>query len=172
MKHLWHLRSEKSLKWENQLIRLIEVHKKVLFRLARLYTLTDQQALTVVQDAVYKAYMSKNQLKHEAHPKCWLFRKLLESGEQFLAGTEGEMVKETADSEWAYKKNEIGESILEAIRAMPDKQRMVIFLRYFEEFKVEEIACVLNLSVDSVKHITYKALTQLELELEEILTYE
>lgn len=172
MKHIWQRLAERELVWENQLIRLIELHKKALFRLARLYTTTDQQALAIVQDAVYKAYITKHQLKREQHPKCWLYRKLLESGEQFLTLPCEESIKDTSIGDWAYTKNDIGESIIADIHAMPDKQRMVIFLRYFEEMKVEEIACVMNMSVDSVKHMTYKALTQLELELEEVLTYE
>lgn len=174
MKHFWRIVSDKELVYENQLIRLIELHKKLMFRLARLYGNTDEQALFIVEEAVFRAYGSKKQLRRERQPKCWLIRKLLESGEQYLL--KGEVAEDTEESnnEWVYTpaSGDSEQHLLMAIRTLPDKQRMAVFLRYFEDFKIDEVACILNTSDDTVKVLVYKALSQLELELEEVLTYE
>ncbi len=172
MKQLWRILPEKELKLENQLIRLIEANRKILYHIARLYTRTDQQALEVVQNAVYKSYLSKRQLKRATNGKCWLIKKVIESAELYVQqileeGDEGLEVEVRR-----FPKNDAAEELDRGIGKLPDKQRAALYMRYFEEMKPDEICEVLGISHSMLKMTLYKALTKLELELEEVRSYE
>lgn len=172
MKQLWRILPEKELKLENQLIRLIEANKKIMYRTARLYTNTDQQALEVIENAVYKSYLSKGQLKRAVDAKCWLIRKVIDSAELYAQQILEEGDESLDLDKHRFAQNEISEELMKGISKLPDKQRAALYLRYFEEMKPDEICKVLGISESMLKMSLYKALTRLELELEEVRSYE
>ncbi len=59
--------------------------------------------------------------------------------------------------------------IEEAIRALPEKQRLAVVLRRYEEMPYEEIGRVLNLSLPAVKSLLFRARSQLKELLAEYL---
>jgi RNA polymerase sigma-70 factor, ECF subfamily len=57
-----------------------------------------------------------------------------------------------------------------AIQALPEKQRLAVILRRYEEKSYEEIAEVLDLSVPAVKSVLFRARTELRAALNRYLT--
>jgi len=51
--------------------------------------------------------------------------------------------------------------IRDAINKLPERQKEAIFLRYFMDFKNEEIAQVMNINYQAVRNILYKAIENL-----------
>ncbi|HRX53528.1 MAG TPA: sigma-70 family RNA polymerase sigma factor, partial [Verrucomicrobiales bacterium] len=49
-----------------------------------------------------------------------------------------------------------------AIQALPEKQRLAVILRRYEDMPYEQIGEVLNLSVPAVKSLLFRARTQLK----------
>lgn len=58
--------------------------------------------------------------------------------------------------------NELVKAIDSAIQALPEKQRMAVILRRYEDRSYEEIAEVLNLSLSAVKSLLFRARAQLK----------
>jgi RNA polymerase sigma-70 factor (ECF subfamily) len=56
-----------------------------------------------------------------------------------------------------------------AIEALPEKQRLAVVLRRYEEMPYEEIGAVLSMSVPAVKSLLFRARTQLKESLEKYL---
>lgn len=54
-----------------------------------------------------------------------------------------------------------------ALDNLPPNYRSIIVLRYFEDLKIEEIADILELNVNTVKTRLYSALKKLRLNMEE-----
>lgn len=64
---------------------------------------------------------------------------------------------------------ELEEAIDRAIRSLPEKQRMAVILRRYEELPYEEIARVLSMSLPAVKSLLFRARTQLKESLQKYL---
>lgn len=57
---------------------------------------------------------------------------------------------------------ELEKAVDDAIQALPEKQRIGVILRRYEEMPYEEIAKVLGLSVSAVKSLLFRARAQLK----------
>ena len=64
---------------------------------------------------------------------------------------------------------ELQQAVDQAIRGLPDKQRMAVVLRRYEKMPYEEIASVLGISVSAVKSQLFRARTSLRESLEPFL---
>jgi RNA polymerase sigma-70 factor (ECF subfamily) len=65
---------------------------------------------------------------------------------------------------------EMQRAVDKAIQALPEKQRLAVILRRYEEKSYEEIAQVLELSVPAVKSVLFRARTELRAALNRYLT--
>ncbi len=68
--------------------------------------------------------------------------------------------------------SELEKAVDDAIQALPEKQRMAVILRRYEEMPYEDIGKVLKLSVPAVKSLLFRARTQLKLNLQKYLDAE
>ena len=68
--------------------------------------------------------------------------------------------------------NELVKAIDDAIQALPEKQRMAVILRRYEDRSYEEIADVLKLSLSAVKSLLFRARAQLKENLQGYLEEE
>ena len=71
----------------------------------------------------------------------------------------------------ALLERELQGAIDEAIRALPEKQRLAVILRRYEGKSYEEIGEVLRLSVPAVKSVLFRARTELRTALNRYLDY-
>jgi RNA polymerase sigma-70 factor (ECF subfamily) len=62
--------------------------------------------------------------------------------------------------------SELERAVDDAIQALPDKQRLAVVLRRYEEMPYDEIGRVLSMSVPAVKSLLFRARTQLKESLE------
>lgn len=65
--------------------------------------------------------------------------------------------------------SELEEAINDAIAQLPEKQRMAVILRRYEEMPYEEIGDVLDLTIPAVKSLLFRARTQLKENLKKYL---
>ncbi|PAW61614.1 MAG: RNA polymerase subunit sigma-24 [Verrucomicrobiia bacterium Tous-C2TDCM] len=66
-------------------------------------------------------------------------------------------------------RSEMEAAIDRAIEALPEKQRLAVVLRRYEEMPYEEIGVVLSMSVPAVKSLLFRARTQLKDSLQKYL---
>lgn len=66
--------------------------------------------------------------------------------------------------------SELERAVDDAIQALPEKQRLAVVLRRYEEMPYDEIGRVLSMSVPAVKSLLFRARTQLKESLEKYLT--
>ena len=65
--------------------------------------------------------------------------------------------------------SELERAVDDAIQALPEKQRLAVVLRRYEEMPYDEIGRVLSMSVPAVKSLLFRARTQLKESLEKYL---
>jgi RNA polymerase sigma-70 factor (ECF subfamily) len=128
-------------------------------------------ALDIVQESVYKAYISYHEVKEIRYENTWLVRILINTSIDFLkkksrvVALDMSYVENMRDS----KSENIHTKVIveEALDKLNEKQKTVVILRYFEDMKLEDIASILDAPVSTVKTILYKAIKDMKVNLEE-----
>lgn len=89
-----------------------------------------------------------------------------EREEKFHLSSPDESAVTPAD---AALQHELEDAVDAAIQALPEKQRMAVVLRRYEELPYEEIAGILDLSLPAVKSLLFRARAQLKENLQRYL---
>lgn len=114
-----------------------------------------QNAEDLVQDALTEAHRRWKKIDGYDDPGAWVrrvmvnksrskFRKLTNEAKAFTR-LGGRRIEDVA------MPTERGSEVLEAVRALPERQRQTIALRYWEDRSVNEIAAILGCGSETVK---------------------
>ena len=111
-----------------------------------------QDAEDAVQDAFIRLYHSNKDFESEEHIKAWLLRVTInaaKSTKRLFWNRMRSSYEEYMDS--LTFEEESDRSLMDEVLNLPEKYRIVIHLFYFEEYRVREIADILNVSENTVK---------------------
>lgn len=158
----------KSLK-RTKVEKYIIDNKDSFYRIAYSYTKNEEDALDVVQEAMYKALYSVENIKEVNYIKTWFYKILVRTSIDFIRKnrkynnmTDIDLVDETGE----YDKY-IDLDLRRALEELPIEYKSIIILRFFEDLKIEEVAIILDENVNTVKTRLYTALKKLKLKIEE-----
>ena len=157
-----------------QLVTFVTTNQEHFYRFAYSYTREEQAALDAVQNAIYKALTKYQNLREMNHLKTWFYRILINESMTYLRKNKRMLAIEEIDFVMGYQHQyDIDElNLYQNVNALPDKLRVIIILRFYEEMSLEEIATITKLNLSTVKSRLYKALKLLKLELKESDFYE
>ncbi|MDO5403759.1 MAG: sigma-70 family RNA polymerase sigma factor [Eubacteriales bacterium] len=154
-----------------------EKHKKVeelilssyeeMYRLAYSYVGNEQDALDVVQESTYKCLCNTKQIRQEKYIKTWVWRIVINTAIDFSRKRAKEIEIDGKLCECVAKEDtsEDREGIYEALLILEEHEKSIIILYYFEQFKIREIAEIMQMNVNTVKSVLYRSLKKLKLEL-------
>ena len=113
----------------------------------------------LLQDTFIRAFQNFHQFKQESKLYTWLYRIATNEALQFL--NKQNRMKTIDDDASYYLRNQSGaiESeedkiqilLVEAINLLPEKQKLVFNMRYYDDLPYEEISKIVNLSVGTLK---------------------
>ena len=117
-------------------------------------------AQDVLQDTFIKAYQNFHQFKQDSQLYTWLYRIATNEALQQLAKLK-KMQKSDQEAEF-YLQNlaadnaekdadEIQVLLQKAIQSLPEKQRLVFTMRYYDDLPYEELSSILDMSVGTLK---------------------
>lgn len=155
---------------ESLFVSFIRANKERFYYLAYSYTKNEQDALDVVQDSIQKALLSLSTLQDEQHMKSWFYKIVVRTAIDFLRKHKREQV---VDNEklvvLSPKQVDTYDNIdlTGALNRLSTTYREVIILRYFEDLKIEDVAHVLDINVNTAKSRLYKALKLLRIQLQD-----
>lgn len=148
-------------------VKKIDDIRTKLYKIAYLYVGSEALALDAIDEAVYKGYKARKQLRKEEFFDTWLIRILINECKKILKRQKKECVldemPEIAINDYDYDSL----PLKEAISKLPQELRVIIILRYFNGLGVVETADWLNIPQGTVATRQKKALKLLRLELEE-----
>lgn len=117
-------------------------------------------AQDVLQDTFIKAYQNFHQFKQDSQLYTWLYRIATNEALQQLnkmkkmqkseEGSEYHLQNLVAESVGA-EADEIQILLQKAIHTLPEKQKLVFTLRYYDELPYEEISKIVDMSVGTLK---------------------
>lgn len=159
---------------EEQLSQLVAdqiiAHQQMYYRLAFSYVRNEADALDILQDSIYKALASLNKLKDPDSIKSWFYRIVVNTSLDRLRSQKREVVSEEellAGLDQGKEDSYQDLDLWKALDSLPEELRSIVILRYFEDYKLEEIAQHLQINLNTVKSRLYRALERLRLQLRE-----
>jgi RNA polymerase sigma-70 factor (ECF subfamily) len=145
--------------------------EKVYWQIRRLVVSHDD-ADDVMQYVFIKAWKGLDQFREDAKLYTWLYRIAVNESLSFLEQQKkraavslddvAATVEEKLVQEKGFDEKEAIWKLQKAIQKLPEKQRVVFNLRYFEEMPYEEMSEVLETSVGALKASYHHAVKKIE----------
>ncbi|MDE7312578.1 MAG: sigma-70 family RNA polymerase sigma factor [Eubacterium sp.] len=144
---------------------LIENYSRY-YRLAYSYVKNESDAMDIVQEAAYKAIYKSSTLKKPEYAGTWICRIVMNEAYNVLRKKqkENDRLQETVSSgEDTY----VDLDLQQAIRQLKEEEQTVIYLRYYEDKPLDEIAQITQEKLSTVKSRLYRAMDKLKVALAE-----
>lgn len=153
--------SEKAIGGDDDaFLALMQIHKETLLQTAMAFLKSEHDALEALQEVTYRAYKKIHTVREPAYIKTWLVRIMMNyCQDQLKRGKRLVLTGEVADS---IGKEDVSQIELAEVLATltPDEQQL-IYLKYFQEVKIKEIAELSNIPEGTVKSRLHKILRSL-----------
>ena len=148
---------------------LMSTYKKQLYYHIRRYVSNHEDANDILQNTFLKVWVSIEQFRGDSSLYSWLYRIASNESITYInktkkrneIGLETQTIGEkgTADS---LDSNDLIERLEKAIEILPDKQKQVFILRYYDEMPYEKMSEVLETSIGALKASYFHAVKKVE----------
>ncbi len=154
---------------------LVSTYQQRVYWHIRRMVVIHEDAEDLLQDVFVKIYSKWNSFRHESSMATWIYRIASNECLTFLnrqkmkAVTDGgdsqQMAQRLADSSMmtADSANRITTALQEAVQTLPETQRLVFNMRYYDDMSYKDIANVTGSSMSAAKtnyHIAKQKVTE------------
>jgi RNA polymerase sigma factor (sigma-70 family) len=133
-------------------------------RVARAITGDPERAHEAVQDAFANAIRSRRAFRGDAPLEAWVWRAVVNAARKALRRPLVEAGSRDDAVEWPRKLGELAPTLA----ALPERQRLVVFLRYYADLDYRAIAAVLDVEVGTISATLAAAHRTVRRSLEEV----
>ena len=153
-----------------------EYSESIYWHVRRMLLLHDD-ANDIVQNTFVKAWMNIDSFQGKSKISTWLYRIAINETLTVLGKNQSQLVSldtpegavaELLESDIYFNGNKADALLQEAISRLPEKQRLVFNLKYYNEMKYEEISNLLDTSVGALKASYHIAVKKIEEYLENV----
>lgn len=152
--------------------QLVSQYKERLYWHIRRIVLNHDDADDVLQNTFIKVYNNIKSFKGESALFSWMYRIATNEALTFLsqkakkANISSETLQENLvrnlEADIYFEGDEIQLKLQKAIALLPEKQKLVFNMKYFQEMKYEEISEILETSVGALKASYHHAVKKIE----------
>ena len=145
--------------------------RPLYWQIRRMVTSHDD-ADDLLQNTFLKAWDNIELFRGEAKLSTWLYRIAVNESINFLnkqrkiqnisLDGENDYMLTSLESDEYFDGDEIQKYLQEAIMTLPEKQRLVFNMKYFDEMKYEDISDILGTSVGALKATYHHAVKKIE----------
>jgi len=141
-------------------LQLMETYKEPIYWHIRRLVVSHEDAEDILQETFINVYRFADSFKGESRIYTWLYRIATNECTKHFRKNKSriknaEKIKENLSSELIENDSDNSEVMLikfqQAILQLPEKQRIVFNLRYYDELSYEDIGQILNSSVNTLK---------------------
>ncbi len=150
----------------------MEKYQERLYWHVRRIVISHDDADDVIQNTFLKVWKNLENFRRDSGLFTWLFRiatnealTLLKKQKRnnLLPWSDYEKyLEENLESDTYFSGDVLARKLQKALIRLPEKQRLVFNMKYFEEMKYEEMAAILNTSVGALKASYHHAVKKLE----------
>lgn len=154
------IRQLRQPEWQRHVFeQVVKLYSPQLYRQIRRMVYDHDNTNDILQNTFIKAWLGLEQFRGDSRISTWLYRIAMNETLNFLQKNKeinsfdelsSSAVSHLAADEY-FDGDETALQLQKAISQLPEKQRMVFNLRYFEEMRYEEMSNVLDTSVGALK---------------------
>lgn len=152
---------------------LLDKYQQRIYWHVRRYVLDHDDADDLVQEIFIKVWKNLSKFRADAQLFTWLYRIATNECITFLKKKRAELHISLEDESSAYLRDSLAETayfngdqaqkkLQEALLTLPDKQRLVFNMKYFDDLKYEEISEIVGTSVGALKASYHLAVKKIE----------
>ncbi len=168
--------------FESGFRNLMATYQSVLYRHVRQMVFNHDDADDVIQNTFIKVYKNIARFEKKSKLYTWLYRIATNEAITFLNAKNKHQTNQIHDGIGAQQAEKLQADVYfegdtlqlklqKAISGLPDKQKTVFNLRYFEEMPYEEMSKILETSVGALKASYHHAAKKIELFLTDSDTF-
>lgn len=153
---------------------LVRTFSEPIYWQIRKMVYNHDDANDLLQNVFLKAWKNIHNFRGEARLSTWLFKIAVNEAINFINREKGRQnisadsedtsfLIERLEADEYFDGDALHEELLKAIARLPEKQRLVFNMKYFDEMKYEEISDILGTSVGALKasyHHAVKKITE------------
>ena len=149
---------------DKQFIRVFDLYKNDIYRLVYSYTKNKSDSDDITQNIFIKLYNHNEILRRQDEDiKKWLIKVAINECKTFLLSSwKKKIIAFVEKQENTLSITLPNNDLLEAILQLPKRYRIIIFLYYYEDYKIKEISEMLNLSITNIQTILSRARKKLK----------
>ena len=156
---------------------IVSQYSEQLYWQIRRMVLSHEDANDLLQNTFIKAWTNIDYFRAEAKLSTWLYRIALNECLTFLNKQRANMVAiddpeaigvQNLESDSYFSGDRIQLLLQKALLSLPEKQRMVFNLKYYQEMKYEDMSDIFGTSVGALKASYHHAVKKIEKFFEEI----
>ena len=158
--------------------RIVNQYSQQLYWQIRRLVYSHDDAKDILQNTFIKAWTNIDSFRAEAKLSTWLYRIALNESLTFLnkqratvtlsLDEEESSMVHKLESDAYFEGDEMDIAFQKAVHQLPEKQRIVFNLKYFQEMKYEEISEIVGTSVGALKASYHHAVKKIEHFLEDM----
>lgn len=147
---------EKDKSYRMDLDEAVDKYGDMVYRIAISYTKNQTDAQDIFQETFLRLVKYQSTIEGEEHLKAWLIRVASNCAKTFLTSnwqknTQG--FDKTGTEPVAVESVKEDGILLEKMRSLPEKYRLVLYLFYYEEYQIKEIAGIIGKKENTVKSL-------------------
>lgn len=156
---------------------LVRTYQERLYWHIRRMVIDHDDADDLLQDVFVKVWKNIGKFRQDANLYTWMYRIATNECITFLnkkrkqsfvsMGDVEEQLAGSLESDPEYSGDKIQLKLQQAILKLPDKQRLVFNMKYFQELKYDEMSEILGTSVGALKASYHHAVKKIEHSLKE-----
>lgn len=155
-----------NIQKEEQYNKIVEKYSDMIFRIAYQYLYNKYDAEDITQDVFLKLLDKKSFFKDEEHIKFWLIRVTINQCLDYKKSFARKEMVSIDNLEVPFTQEERG--ILEELYLLKEEERNILYLYYYEGYKIKEIAQILKQKQNTIN----SKLTRARKKLKEIMEVE
>lgn len=151
---------------------LVKKYQERLYWHVRKIVLDHDDADDVLQNTFIKVWKNLDNFREESGLFTWLYRIATNEALTFINSKKrknmlpmnemSEYLKDNLEADPYFEGDEIQEKLQRAITKLPEKQRLVFNMKYFDNLKYEEMSAILDTSVGALKASYHHAVRKIE----------
>lgn len=151
---------------------LVDKYKKRLYLHIKKIVISHDDTNDVLQNTLIKAWRGLANFRAESKIYTWLYRIATNESISFLNKQKRKFflpildvqkqLENKLEADEYFNGNELQMKLQKAILTLPDKQRIVFNMKYFDDIKYEDMSEILNTSVGALKASYHHAVKKVE----------
>lgn len=140
---------------------LVKMYGEKMYWQIRKLVMSHEDANDLLQNSFVKAWNNIHNFRGDAKLSTWLYKIAVNESINFLNkerqrrgltdGSDDGFLMEKIEADPYFDGDNLKKELLKAVAALPEKQRLVFNMRYFDDMKYEDISEVLGTSVGALK---------------------